>query len=78
MTTNRQRREHSQVNVESEDWPEKMTVSQARKFLGVSESKISNLLSTGILPFERDYLDNRVKLVKKSDLEALLEKRKQG
>lgn len=76
MTNSRTGEQHSRIKVENDDWPEMMPVSQARKFLGVGQSKISNLLSTGILPFERDHLDNRIKLVKRSDLEALLEKRK--
>jgi hypothetical protein len=54
-----------------------MNVSQARKFLGVSSGKITALLRSE-LPWAWDQLDLRVKLVKKSDLEALLNKRKQG
>lgn len=64
----------TQSKLRSEEWPEKMRVSQARKFLGVSESKMSSLLRSD-LPWEWDPIDMRVKLVKRSDLEALLCKR---
>jgi hypothetical protein len=63
---------------QSEEWPEKMKVSLARKFLGVSEGKMSSLLNGGIIPWEKDPIDSRVKLIKRSDLEALLNIRKQG
>ena len=69
-------RRRSKSNTQSAKWPEKMRVSLAREFLGVSPAKMTNLLSSGILSYERDYLDNRVKLINKSDLEALLEKHK--
>lgn len=53
-----------------------MNVAQARKFLGVSHGKITALLMSD-LPWAWDQLDLRVKLIKRSDLEALLSKRKQ-
>lgn len=66
---------NSQVPSQEEVWPEKMKLSQARKFLGVSETKISSLVSSGRLKYENDPLDNRVKLVKRVDLEALKRQR---
>lgn len=69
-------RHQFKAKTRAEEWPEKMKVSLARKFLGVSPTKMTALLVTGVVPFERDHLDNRVKLVKRSDLENLLQKRK--
>lgn len=54
-----------------ETWPEKMKLSEARRFLGVSHTKITSLVKTGVIPHERYPLDHRVKLIKKSDLERL-------
>jgi hypothetical protein len=64
----------SQGNV----WPEKMKVSLAAKFLGISFSTMSNLVGSGKINYELDVLDRRVKLVKRSDLEELLRRRKIG
>lgn len=64
----------SQVNV----WPEKMKISQAAKFLGISFSTMSNMVGSGKIHYETDVLDRRVKLVKRSDLEELLQRRKGG
>ena len=52
-------------------WPEKMKLSVAHKFLGVSHAKLTCLVKTGIIPYEGDPLDHRVKLVRKADLEKL-------
>lgn len=57
--------------------PEKLSVLEARKFLGVSASKMTELLSSG-LAWESDPLDRRVKLVRRADLKALLSRREQG
>ncbi len=59
---------------ESDEWPELMKLSQARKYLGVSHQKITTLVHKGILPFTYNELDHRVKLVKKTDLDALRQK----
>ena len=48
-----------------------MKLSQARKFLGVNVMKITSLVQSGRLKYEIDPLDNRVKLVRRSDLETL-------
>jgi hypothetical protein len=46
-------------------------MSEAHIFLGVSHTKITSLVKTGVIPHERNPLDHRVKLVRKSDLERL-------
>jgi hypothetical protein len=73
MPAKRQRR-RSNSSIQSEEWPEKMNASQARKFLGVSPIKMTALLRSD-LPWEWDPIDMRVKLVKRSALEDLLRKR---
>lgn len=52
-----------------------MKVSLAAKFLGISSSTVSNMINSGKIKYEKDPIDNRVKLVKRSDLEALLRRR---
>lgn len=72
MADSRQRRNRrSQVSSESEVWPEKMKLSEARKYLGVSVQKMRALIQSGILTFETSPLDGRLRLVKRSDLEKL-------
>jgi hypothetical protein len=72
MSSNRTRtHENSHIGPQAEEWPEKMTLSLARKFLGISFSKMSTLVSTGVIKIERNPLDNRVKLVLRTDLEEL-------
>lgn len=56
--------------------PEKLSVLESRKFLGVSATKMTELLSSG-LAWESDPLDRRVKLIRRADLEALLDRRNQ-
>jgi hypothetical protein len=58
-------------------WPEKMKLSEARKFLGVSTSKMTTMVGSGRIAVEDDPLDRRVRLVRRSDLEKLLRKRTQ-
>ncbi len=55
--------------------PEKLKLSQAREFLGISFAKMTSLINSGTLQFEQDPLDHRVKLVKRDDLEALKRQR---
>jgi hypothetical protein len=52
-------------------WPEKMNMSEAHRFLGVSHAKMTSLVKTGVIPHERNPLDHRVKLIRKSELEKL-------
>lgn len=59
---------------EEGEWPEVMKLRQALKYLGVSHAKITMLVHSGALPFHHSELDHRVKLVKKSDLDALKRK----
>jgi hypothetical protein len=74
MKNNRKRT----VKPPDEDWPVKMNISLAAKFLGISSSTMSNLVGSGKINYELDVLDRRVKLVKRSDLEELLYRRKSG
>jgi Helix-turn-helix domain len=62
-------------NKQQAEWPEKMKLSEASKFLGVSMSKMTNLVGSGRIAVEDDPLDRRVRLVKRSDLEELLLRR---
>jgi hypothetical protein len=52
-----------------------LNLTQARKILRVSPNKMSQLVRTGRLPYMQDPLDDRVKLVKRKDVEALLRER---
>ena len=56
---------------QAESLPRKMSLAEARKFLGVSPTKMTALVHTGEISVESDPLDRRVKLVKRSDLEKL-------
>jgi hypothetical protein len=52
---------------------ELMTVGDAQRYLGIGHSKMSKLIATGKLEVVgRDELDNRVKLVRRRDVEKLL------
>jgi hypothetical protein len=78
MSAKRQElRRRSKINHRNEEWPDEMKASIACKFLGVSKAKMTSLLGAGVLPFKRDYLDYRVKIIKRSDLETLLQKHRQ-
>jgi hypothetical protein len=48
-----------------------INTTEARKILGVSKTKIANLLAEGVIPFQLDPLDKRVKLVSEKDVESL-------
>lgn len=63
--------QRTQVGSRDEVWPEKMKLSQARKYLGVSVPKMTMLVRSGVLKFEKSPLDRRLRLVKRSDLEEL-------
>jgi excisionase family DNA binding protein len=47
------------------------TIQEAARFLGVSRTKVWQLLKNKVIPFQKDPLDDRKKLVRKSDLEQL-------
>ncbi len=51
---------------------EYLTATQARDLLGVSQGKMTALIREGQLPTYPDPLNKRVKLIKKSDVDALL------
>ncbi len=55
-----------------------INVTEARKILGISANKMAALIGSGVLPFEHDELDNRVKLVKRKDVDNLMRKRGNG
>jgi hypothetical protein len=52
--------------------PNKMSMTQARKYLGVSFTKMTTLVRSGQISYEVNPLDHRVKLIKRSDLDTLL------
>lgn len=68
-------RSRSNKKSSTEKLPEKLKLSQARKFLGISFAKMTSLINSGTIQFEQDPLDHRVKLVKLADLEALKRQR---
>lgn len=73
MTARQQSRyRHAQPNAQDHEWPEKLTVAQAHKFLGVSPSKMSQLLRRNLIETHENPLDRREKLIKRSDLEVFL------
>lgn len=53
------------------EWPEEMKLTQARQYLGISFTKMTTLIKRGLLAFEEDPLDCRVKVVKRADLDKL-------
>lgn len=55
-----------------------INVTEARKILGISANKMAALISSGVLPFEQDELDHRVKLVRRKNVENLMRKRSNG
>jgi len=48
-----------------------LNLKEAARYLGVSDIKIRRLISKGLLKVSFDPLDDRKRLVKKSDLDAL-------
>jgi hypothetical protein len=53
---------------------ELITATEAQDILGITPKTLARLLKSGELPFERDALDRRVKMVKRSDVERLAAK----
>jgi hypothetical protein len=68
---NHKSRTRTKDQLRQPEWPEKMKLSQAHKFLGISSAKMTTLISNGTIKYEQHPLDNRVKLVRRADLEAL-------
>lgn len=58
---------------ESEEF---LTLSEAAKLLGISRVKMSRLVAAGALVTSPDPLDDRVKLVRREDVLALVVRRK--
>lgn len=56
------------------EFPEKMKLTLACKYLGISFTKLTSLIKSGELQYETSTLDCRLKLVKRSDLDELLNK----
>lgn len=48
-----------------------VTTTEARKLLGISTKKMSDLIAEGRIAVEHNPLDKRVKLVKLSEIEKL-------
>jgi excisionase family DNA binding protein len=49
-----------------------MTVAEAVEYLGIGNKKMAKLLKEGTLSWQPDPLDGRSKLVKRSDVDALM------
>lgn len=73
--TDRDRISDATAGTDSRSVPEYMNLTEAHKYIGCSWSKLTSLISSGKIPFEADPLDNRVKLVKRSDLDKLRSRR---
>ena len=54
-----------------------INVTEARRMLGTSGNKMAALIGSGVLPYEQDPLDHRVKLVRRADVEKLVRKSSQ-
>lgn len=51
---------------------EQLTVEEARKVLGYTKNKMAFVLREGILKYEPHPVDKRIKLIRRSDVDALL------
>ena len=51
-----------------------LTAKEAMRLMGVTQFKMTQLLKTGELPSQKSLRDKRVTLIKRSDVEAWLEK----
>jgi hypothetical protein len=49
-----------------------LTTGQVRKMLGVSRQKMAALIAAGELHTQPDPLDKRIKLIRRSEVDALL------
>lgn len=52
-------------------FPAKMKLTEARRYLNISFTKMTTLVRSGVISYEINPLDCREKLVKRADLEAL-------
>lgn len=55
-------------------YEEYLTASEARKLMGVTQYKMTKLLSSGELPHQQSLRDGRITLIKRSDVEAWIAK----
>lgn len=74
---NRNGRSRVRAKTRGPEWPKKMKMKEGAKFLGVTVQKMTSFVNNGTIKFELDPFDHRVKLVKRSDLEALQRQRAQ-
>ncbi|HEX8069220.1 MAG TPA: hypothetical protein VF546_04650 [Pyrinomonadaceae bacterium] len=65
------RNKHKLFRLPIPELPKKMKLSDARRYLGVSFTKLTALVHSGELPYEISILDGRVKLVRRAHLDAL-------
>lgn len=70
----RTRKQHARSDALTREWPEKLTVTQARRLLKVSSSKMTQLLRQNLIRHHRNPLDMREKLIRRSDLFTFLKK----
>ncbi len=65
--------------MKTDNYPSEMlTLSEAARLLGVSRPKMTRMVSKGMLVAQTDPLDERVKLVRRSDVLALQERSKKA
>ena len=51
-----------------------LTTAQVREMLGISKKKMAQLIASGELHTQPDPLDKRIKLIRRSEVDALLER----
>jgi hypothetical protein len=54
--------------------PEYVSVAEAQEMLGVSKTRMAEMLRNGELKWERNPVDRRGKIVRRADVEALMRK----
>ena len=74
------RQDHEMVAPKTVDMrnSDMINVTEARKILGISANKMAALIGSGVIPFEQDPLDHRVKLVSRKDVEKLMKRSNHG
>lgn len=74
------RQDHEMVASKTVDMrnSDMINVTEARKILGISANKMAALIGSGVIPFEQDPLDHRVKLVSRKDVEKLMKRSNHG
>jgi len=59
----------------NEERDQLLKVREAQRMLGVSKKKMAALIAEGTLSYVRDPLDKRVKLLRRADIEKLIDQR---